>query len=374
MNSHRMRIFAIIVAAAALLGAGRDSGFLSEALRVSPLKKENKNSPVYELQKTFHEIYERYKNAVVSISTEKTVRVRYNHPFIDDPFFKEFFGAEKHAPRAQKRRGLGTGFIISSDGYICTNHHVVANMDSVTVTVNRKNYRAMLVGSDGLTDIALLKIHGSDKFVPVYFGNSDSVEIGDMAIAIGNPFGLDKTITSGIISAVGRRVINDVGTSYIQTDASINPGNSGGPLINLDGEVIGVNRMIYSSTGGSLGIGFAIPINTAQDTLLQLYRYGKVKRGYIGVMIYPINEQLARELGLGKAEGALIKSVEKNGPADLAGLKAGDVITKVGGKTIAGYADLVGAVSKSEIGKTVTVTVWRGRQFINAKVTVKERP
>jgi serine protease Do len=374
MNSHRMRIFAIIVAAAALLGAGRDSGFLTEALRVSPLKKENKNSPVYELQKTFHEIYERYKNAVVSISTEKTVRVRYHHPFIDDPFFKEFFGAGKHAPRAQKRRGLGTGFIISSDGYICTNHHVVANMDSVTVTVNRKNYRAMLVGSDELTDIALLKIHGSDKFVPVYFGNSDSVEIGDMAIAIGNPFGLDKTITSGIISAVGRRVINDVGTSYIQTDASINPGNSGGPLINLDGEVIGVNRMIYSSTGGSLGIGFAIPINTAQDTLLQLYRYGKVKRGYIGVMIYPINEQLARELGLGKAEGALIKSVEKNGPADLAGLKAGDVITKVGGKTIAGYADLVGAVSKNEIGKTVTFTVWRGRQFINAKVTVKERP
>ncbi|OHD70142.1 MAG: hypothetical protein A2W19_04970 [Spirochaetes bacterium RBG_16_49_21] len=377
MPSNRVKIFLMLMLIAAgisVSAANRESGFLSETGRNSPLKKENQSSPVYELQKTFHEIYEQYQNSVVSISTEKTVKIRYNHPFIDDPFFKEFFGGKDKMPETQKHRGLGTGFIISRDGYICTNHHVVANMDSVTVTVNGKHYKAVLIGSDQLTDIALLKIAGTDKFTPVYFGNSDAVKIGDMAIAIGNPFGLDKTITSGIISAVGRRVINDIGTSYIQTDASINPGNSGGPLINLDGEVIGVNRMIYSSTGGSLGIGFAIPINTTRDILMQLHQYGKVKRGYIGVMISPLADQLAKELGLQKAEGAVIGSVEKNGPADQAGLKIRDVITRVEGKPIAGYADLIGIVSRIAIGKTITVTVWRDKKYVEATVTVRERP
>ena len=375
MAAGSVTIVSILIAASFAASTPRtNSNFPNETERESPLKIQNQNSLVYELQKTFQKIFELYKNSVVFISTEKTVKVRYSHPFTDDPFFKEFFGERNRMPQTQKRKGLGTGFIISSDGYICTNYHVVASMDTVTVAVNSRVYKAVLVGSDQITDIALLKISGSDKFSPVYFGNSDTVKIGDMAIAIGNPFGLDKTITSGIISAIGRHVFNDIGSSYIQTDASINPGNSGGPLINLDGEVIGVNRMIYSSTGGSLGIGFAIPINTARNTLIQLQKFGKVKRGYIGVRISPLSDELVKELGLKNADGALIGSVEKDGPADRAGLTARDVIISIEGKQIANYTDLIGIVSSVPIGTIIKVTVWRDKREINASVTVKERP
>lgn len=350
------------------------ASFLGETDHESPLKKQNQNSPVYELQKTFQKIYELYKNSVVFISTEKTVKARYQDPFRDDPFFREFFGKRPPAPDTQKQKGLGTGFIISENGYICTNHHVVANMDSVTVRINNKDYKATLVGSDQLTDIALLKITDSDKFTPVFLGNSDSVKVGDMAIAIGNPFGLDKTITTGVISATGRHMYNDMGISHIQTDASINPGNSGGPLINLDGEVIGVNRMIYSSTGGSLGIGFALPINTAKSTLAQLQKYGKVKRGYIGVQIAPLTQEFAKELGLQKPEGALVGAVEKGGPADQAGLAMRDVIISIQGSRIRDFSDLIGIVSRTEIGKPIRVTVWRDKKSIEISITVRERP
>ncbi len=348
--------------------------FPGETAKESPQKKKNQNSPVYELQKTYQNIYDQYKSSVVFISTEKTVKSRYHDPFMNDPFFREFFGRQQPAPDTQKHRGLGTGFIISDNGYICTNHHVVANMDSVTVRINNKDYKATLVGSDQLTDIALLKITGNDKFTPVYFGNSDSVRVGDMAIAIGNPFGLDKTITTGIISATGRHVYNDMGISHIQTDASINPGNSGGPLINIDGEVIGVNRMIYSSTGGSLGIGFAIPINMAKNTLVQLQKYGKVKHGYIGVQISPLTPEFAKELGLQKPEGALVGAVEKDGPAYKAGLRIRDVITRIDGKSVRDYTDLVGIVSSTEISKSIQLTVWRDKSEINVQITVQERP
>ncbi|MBP7735588.1 MAG: trypsin-like peptidase domain-containing protein [Spirochaetes bacterium] len=359
-----------VIAASSLYG----EQFLGDTGRESPLKKQNQNSPIYELQRTFQKIYDQYRNSVVFISTEKTVKTAYRDPFMDDPFFREFFGKNRPAPDSRKQKGLGTGFIVSADGYICTNHHVVANMDSVMVRINNKDYKAALVGSDQLTDIALLKVAGSGSFTPVYFGNSDSVKVGDMAIAIGNPFGLDKTITTGVISATGRHVYNDMGISHIQTDASINPGNSGGPLINIDGEVIGVNRMIYSSTGGSLGIGFAIPINTARDTLIQLKRYGKVKRGYIGVQISPLTPEFARELGLQKPEGALVGAVEKEGPADKAGLRIRDVITHIEGKAIRDFSDLVSLVGATGIGKSVRVTVWRDKSEINVWVTVKERP
>ncbi len=366
-----LTLIAAVIASPAAFAA---PDFLDETGKESPLKIRNKNSAVYELQTAFQQIFELYKNSVVFISTEKTVKVRYNHPFTDDPFFREFFGEKSRAPQTQKRKGLGTGFIISSDGYICTNHHVIAHMDSVIVTVGNKSYKATVAGSDQVTDIALLKIGGSDTFNPVYFGDSDRVKIGDMAIAIGNPFGLDKTITSGIISAIGRHVINDIGTSYLQTDASINPGNSGGPLINLDGEVIGVNRMIYSSTGGSLGIGFAIPINTARSTLAQLQKFGKVKRGYIGVRIAPITEALAKELGLENAEGALVGAVEKGGPAERAGLVPKDVIVSIEGKKIKDYSDLIGILNKIPIGKNISMAIIRDGKKASLEVIVGERP
>ncbi len=366
-------VFICILLTASLAGAG---DFLAETRRESPLKKNNNNSQVYQLQETFRNIYELYKDSVVFISTEKTVKMRYGHPFMEDPFFREFFGERFSEPResSRKSKGLGTGFVISRDGYICSNHHVIHQMDSVTVTVSGKEYEAKVVGSDPITDIALLKITGREEFTPVYFGDSDTVRIGDMSVAIGNPFGLDKTITTGIISATGRRSVDQMGIDHIQTDASINPGNSGGPLINLDGEVIGVNRMIYSRTGGNLGIGFAIPINEAKKTLYELKKHGKVKRGYIGVHISPLTEEFAKELGLKKPEGALVGAVIDGSPAEKAGLKVKDVIIKVNEKPVKDFRDLVGEVSKTPIGKNIRVTVWRDKKEVNFWVPVAERP
>ncbi len=346
--------------------------FLEDAEKPSPLK--NSESPAHVLQKTFRDIYDLYRDSVVFISTEKTVKTRYSNPFMDDPFFKRFFGEVPNREQTRKLKGLGTGFIISKDGYICTNYHVIENIDSVTVKVNDKEYSAKVVGSDPLIDIALLKISGNGNFKPVYMGNSDDVRIGDLAIAIGNPFGLDKTYTFGIISATGRQQLDDMGNSHIQTDASINQGNSGGPLINIDGEVIGVNRAIYSRSGGNIGIGFALPINMAKKTLVELKKYGKVKRGFIGVQISPLTDEFAKELGLKKAEGALIGSVLENGPAQKAGLKEKDVIIRINDKQIKNYQELIKKVSRTKIGKTLKVTVWRDKKKLNLWVTVKERP
>ncbi|MFC1669416.1 trypsin-like peptidase domain-containing protein [Spirochaetota bacterium] len=352
--------------------------FLDEANRPSPIKNNIKSSPLYQLQNTFHKIYKLYKDSVVFISTQKTIKTRYKHPFSGDPFFGEFFGTRRSRPRQRKRKrkrkGLGTGFIISTDGYICTNHHVVANMDTVTVTVNNKSYKAKIIGTDPINDIALIKIKGSKKFKPVYLGNSDGVKIGDLAVAIGNPFGLDKTYTFGIISATGRTHIGKSGTSHIQTDATINPGNSGGPLINLEGEVIGINRAIYTRSGGSIGIGFAFPINQAKKTLIELRKYGKVKRGFVGVRISPMSRELARDLGLRKTEGALIGAVVKGGPASNAGLRVKDVVIKINGKNIKNYKDLLKIVLRTKIGKTLKFTVWRNMRKANFWITVRERP
>jgi len=380
MNFKKNCILSLFLAAAVALNPAQSGAadFLTDAASTSPLKDKNKNSAVYELQKAYQEIYEAYKDSVVFISTEKTVVNRFNHPFFNDPFFRDFFGPRgpqgQKKEQKQKQKGLGTGFILSKDGYICTNHHVVDQMDSVTVMVNDKEYKAEIIGSDALTDIALLKIKGDTSFKPVFLGDSDRVKVGDISVAIGNPFGLDKTITTGIISATGRKEIDSIGLSHIQTDASINPGNSGGPLINLDGEVIGVNRMIYSNSGGSLGIGFAIPVNTAKKVLVQLKDHGKVKRGYIGVQISPLTEEYSKELGLEKPGGALVGGVENSGPAEKGGLKEGDVIVKLNDEQITDYKDLLDIVSNSEIGKTIKITVWRDKKQLNFWVTVIERP
>ncbi len=351
--------------------------FLSEAYKGSPLKNQNKNSAVYELQNAYHKIYTQYNDSIVYISTEKTVKMKYANPFSEDPFFREFFGnrgGNIPKEKQRKQKGLGTGFIISSDGYVATNHHVVDGTDSVSVTVGDSTFKAKIIGSDPLTDIALIKIESGKAFSPVYFGNSDNVQIGDIVMAIGNPFGLDKTYTSGIVSATGRKSVDGYGIAHIQTDASINPGNSGGPLINLDGEVIGMNRMIFSQTGGSLGIGFAVPINIVKETLVQLKQFGKVKRGYIGVMISPLTDEAAKALGLTAAEGVLLGSVEKDGPAEKAGLKEGDIIQQISDKKITTYQDLLAIVTATEIGKTLKITVWREKKNISFWVTVKERP
>ena len=337
----------------------------------SPLRKEAESARAVEIQDTFRKIFSLYKDRVVYITTEQVVRVQ--NPFYDDPFLRDFFG-QQAGPRTERRQGLGSGFILSEDGYVCTNHHVVAGMDKVTVNINDKNYKAKVVGSDERTDIALLKIEVPIRLKPVYMGDSDRVQVGDWAVAIGNPFGLDRTFTIGVVSAIGRRDVDFMGGSHIQTDASINPGNSGGPLINIYGEVIGINRMIYSQTGGYMGIGFAIPMNTAKSVLEQLKTHKKIKRGYIGVSIAQITEDYARELGLESNEGAFIGEVIRSSPAEKGGLRIGDVILKIDGKDIKTYKDLLNIVGEAQVGRTLKLTVWRQRKLINIWVKVAERP
>ncbi len=337
----------------------------------SPLRKESASATAVEIQDTFRKIFNLYKDRVVFITTEQTVRVQ-RHPFFDDPFMREFFGQGR--PQYEKRRGLGSGFILSEDGFVCTNHHVVAGVDSVTVGINNRTYRATVVGSDERTDLALLKINTPQKLRPVYLGDSDKVQVGDWAIAIGNPFGFDRTFTVGVVSAIGRRDVDFMGGSHIQTDASINPGNSGGPLINIYGEVIAINRMIYSQTGGYMGIGFAIPVNTAKSVLEQLKTHKKIKRGYIGVSIAQITEDYARELGLKSSEGAFVGEVIPGSPADKAGVSVGDLILKIDNRDIKTYLDLLKIIGDTPVGQTLRLTVWRQRKLINLLVRVGERP
>lgn len=335
----------------------------------SPLREKSDKTEAHRLQETFREIFELYRNRVVFITTEQVVKVP-SHPFFDDPFMREFFGGHS---RVQKRRGLGTGFILSEDGYICTNHHVVNGVDSVYVRMNKDDYRARVIGTDPNTDIALLKIDADKKLEPVFFGDSDRVTVGDWAIAIGNPFGLDRTFTVGVISAI-RKDVDMVGNSHIQTDASINPGNSGGPLINIYGEVIGINRMIYSKSGGHIGIGFAIPVNTSRSILAQLKKHGHVERGFIGVSIVPMTEDYARQLGLDSVRGAFIGDVLKGSPADKGGIRVGDVILEIDGKRVKNYRDLIRIVGQAKVGEKLRMTVWREGKRNNLMVVVGERP
>jgi Do/DeqQ family serine protease len=338
----------------------------------SPLKGSGKTVKAEEIQNTFREIFNLYRESVVFITTEQIVRVP-SHPYFNDPFLKEFFGRRGRS-RLQKRTGLGTGFVISKNGYICTNHHVISGVDKVFVNIHDKNFEARVIGSDERTDIALIKIKSKADLKPAYFGNSDSVMVGDWAVAIGNPFGLDRTFTVGVISAIGRSDVDMMGGSHIQTDASINPGNSGGPLINIYGEVIGINRMIYSKSGGYMGIGFAIPINTAQSILNQLKKYGKVKRGYFGITIIELNERYAKQLGLDSTEGTLVGEIISGSPAERGGIRVGDVILKLDGKKIKGYRDLLNKIGETPIGKRVKVSIWRDRRIVNLFVKVTERP
>jgi serine protease Do len=363
------------LAVIALIFLPKNSGSVFGAQEKAPIVDEKSISNAMGVQEAFRKIYNAYKERVVFISTEQTVKLP-NHPFFSDPFMREFFGQQiPNGNRTQKRTGLGTGFILSEDGYICTNHHVVAGMEKVKIKIGNDTYDAQVIGSDDRTDIALLKISPKEKLKPVNLGDSSSVQVGDWAIAIGNPFGLDKTFTVGVVSATGRKDVEMMGgtQSHIQTDASINPGNSGGPLINIKGEVIGINRMIYSQTGGNMGIGFAIPINTARTVLDQLKNHKKVIRGHIGVQIVPLTDEYAKELGLNDISGALVGSVLDGGPAAKAGIQVGDVIQKVNDAKIKNYGDLVEQIEKTPIGKTLKIQVWRHKSSVTLFITVKER-
>ena len=318
---------------------------------------------------------------VVNISTTQVSEGRgaqqeFGNPFgEDDPFndfWKRFFGGP--LPRGpQRQRSLGSGFIIDADGTILTNNHVVENAQKILVKLSdEQEYEAKVVGRDIKTDIAIIKVNTKTALTAASLGDSDTLEVGEWVMAIGNPFGLDSTVTSGIVSAKGRHIGQGPYDNFIQTDASINPGNSGGPLINLRGEVVGINTAIFSRSGGNIGIGFAIPINLVKELLPQLRGKGKVTRGYLGVLIQKVTPEIADSLGMDRGRGALVANVSKDGPAEKAGVKVGDVIIEFDGKEIKDSGDLPIVVARTPVDRKVRMKVLRDKKELQLTVSVGE--
>ena len=310
--------------------------------------------------------------AVVNISVA-TVAPRRHNPLLRDPFFRRFFNLPDDAPPRPKQ-SAGSGVIVDAErGFVLTNHHVVARADSVTVTLkDNRRFEAEILGSDSGTDIALLRID-ADGLTALPTGDSDALEVGDFVIAIGNPFGLGQTVTSGIVSALGRSGINVEGyEDFIQTDASINPGNSGGALVNLLGELIGINTAIIGPSGGNVGIGFAVPANIATAVMDQLAEHGEMQRGRIGVMIQDLTPDLAEALDLDIEHGAVVSRVESDSPAEAAGLQAGDVIVAVDGSTVESSRDLRNAIGILRVGDTAEVEIRREQRRMRIGVGIDD--
>jgi serine protease Do len=337
----------------------------------------------------FTELAEKQGPAVVNISITQNMRAENLLPFQGMPgdeqmqeFFKRFGipmpgqvpGQNGAPPQEYKSQSLGSGFIISSDGYILTNAHVVAEADEVIVKLSdKREFKAKIIGSDKRTDVALVKIEAAG-LPKVTTGDPAKLKVGEWVAAIGSPFGLENTMTAGIVSAKGRALPQENFVPFIQTDVAINPGNSGGPLFNLAGEVVGINSQIYSRSGGSMGLSFSIPIDVALDVSNQLKANGKVNRGWLGIVIQELTKELAESFGMKNTNGALVAAVEKNGPADKGGLEAGDVITKFDGKSIVVSSDLPRAVGAVKPGKTVAAEVMRKGSNKTLSITVGDMP
>ncbi len=321
---------------------------------------------------TFADLAEKLMPSVVNISTTQTVVTNSNpFPFQFPPgspfedMFKEF-----GAPQERKSSALGSGFIIDESGIVVTNNHVIQDAEDIIVRVNGdKEFKANVIGADPLSDIAVLKLDTKERFLPVKFGNSDKARIGDWVIAIGNPFGLGGTVTSGIISARNRSIGLSRYEDYIQTDASINSGNSGGPLFDMKGDVIGINTAILGRNG-SIGIGFSIPSNSAKIVIDQLIEFGETKRGWLGVRIQDVTKEISDIENLGEPRGALVASVAENSPSDKAGVKAGDIILEFNGEKIKEMKELPIIVARTEVGKRVNVKIWRNKKEIIKKITL----
>ena len=322
---------------------------------------------------SFADLAEKLMPSVVNISTTQTVVERSN-PFPNfqfppgSPFgdmFKEF-----GTPQERQSSALGSGFIIDEEGIVVTNNHVIEGAEDIVVQVNgEKQLKAKVIGADPLSDIAVLKIESKDKFLPVRFGDSDKARIGDWVIAIGNPFGLGGTVTSGIISARNRSIGLSRYEDYIQTDASINSGNSGGPLFDMNGDVIGINTAILGRSG-NVGIGFSIPSNSAKIVIDQLIEFGETKRGWLGVRIQDVTKEIAEVEKLDEPRGALVASVAPNSPSDKAGVKGGDIILEFNGEKIKQMKELPMIVARTEVGKKVKVKIWRNKKEITKTITL----
>ncbi len=310
--------------------------------------------------------------AVVNIATEGRVRVRQN-PLLNDPFFRRFFNLPT-IERERRVQSVGSGVIVDAvNGYVLTNNHVIANADKIVITLrDRRQFEAELIGTDPDTDIAVLKIPAED-LTALQLGDSDALEVGDFVVAIGNPFGIGQTVTSGIVSAIRRSGLGIEGyEDFIQTDASINPGNSGGALFTLRGELIGINTAIIGPSGGNVGIGFAIPIKMAQQILAQLVTFGEVHRGLLGVNAQDLTPKIAEALGIDIHQGAIVSRVGDNSPAARAGLASGDIITAIGGEVIYGASDVRNKIGLLRVGDQVEITVLRDGAAITLTAEVAE--
>lgn len=366
------------LAVAALFGAGywmKGYTLVNHAQATAPVSAKTMTAPsAYITLPNFASIASTQGAAVVNISVSGTVKTA-GIPGMDpsDPMFELFRRFQPNMPQTETpMNGLGSGFIVKSDGVILTNAHVVDKADVVTVKLSdKREFQAKVVGVDKLTDVAVLKIDAKD-LPTVRIGSTKSSNVGDWVVAIGSPFGFDNTVTAGIISAKSRALPDEGYVPFLQTDVAINPGNSGGPLFNLNGEVIGINSQIYSRSGGYQGLSFAIPIDVAMGIEQQLLEKGKVSRGRLGIGVQAINQDLASSFGLQAPNGALVSNVEKNGPADKAGLEPGDVILKFNGQSIDRSSDLPPMVGSIKPGSTVSVEVWRNKQLKKLTVRIDE--
>src|SRR5688572_732817 len=322
---------------------------------------------------SYHGAVQRATPSVVNIFTSKEIRSP-RHPLLNDPIFRRFFG-EQMPDEAQRAASLGSGVIVSNTGFVLTNHHVVEAADEIEVALaDGKKLLAKVVGNDPETDLAVLRVN-ADNLPAITFGSSDALKVGDVVLAIGNPFGVGQTVTGGIVSALGRTGLGiNTFENFIQTDAAINPGNSGGALIDAGGNLVGINTAIFSRSGGSMGIGFAIPVSTAKMVLEQIVKNGSVTRGWIGVELRELTPADAEAFKLGAARGALIAVVLRDGPADKAGVRPGDVVTEVQGKPVADPTAMLNLIAALAPGAPAKMKLKRQGQDVDATINVGRRP
>jgi serine protease Do/serine protease DegQ len=362
--------FRLTLAAASIAAAVLAAPMSFAALPASPVA----DSPMPSLAP----MVKRTSPSVVNIATRGTIKEKagQRNPLMDDPFFRRFFDAPQDSkPRERQFQSAGSGVIVDAkNGYIITNNHVVENASEITITLlDNRSFTAKVVGTDEGADIAVLQAK-QPNLIAMPLGDSAHLEVGDFVVAIGNPFGLQHTVTAGIVSALGRSGINPEGyEDFIQTDASINPGNSGGALVNLKGELVGINSAILSGSGGNIGIGFAIPVNMVKGVMDQLIKYGQVKRGILGVNIYNVTPEIAKEFGMAESSGALVAGVSPGSSAERAGIKTGDIITSINGAVMKSASELRNSIGMLRVGDKVEIGVLRDGKPLKLTALVAER-
>ncbi len=358
-----------------LLNMAVPAGSFAEEQKISEHSVESLTG----IGRAMAEISAAVKPAIVNISTTRTVKVTGSaDPFFDDPFFRRFFGdkyGRQRQPREHKSAAMGSGVIVSAEGYIITNYHVVKDADDIKVLLSdKREFTGKVIGSDPKTEISVVKIEANSLHT-LKWGDSDALEVGEIVLAVGNPFGLNQTVTMGIVSAVGRANVGIADyEDFIQTDAAINPGNSGGALVNVRGELVGINTAIFSTSGGYQGIGFAIPSNMVKSIMNSLITKGKVIRGWLGVSIQSITPELAKQFNLKGEKGVLVSDVSENGPAEKAGLKRGDIVVEYDGKSTDEPNQFRNMVANTPPGEEHTIKVLRNEELITLKVTIGELP